>query len=186
MVGTSEFSQAQAFRYTLPDTPIAAASVDIGHIAVAVSLTLDGDLDVTTTTAVDAAVTEVRTRSLAVLRDVATGVMVGGIGSTTPRVTAGAGHVFTQAGRTFRPPNRVAFTGRCAVGYVRGDVRVSGEVGYALEVSARPNHADGSSWDGSPDARTWFVRHDHELSAVGVMVLVAVPFAPGPLVSRRS
>jgi hypothetical protein len=184
MVGTSEFSQAQAFRYTLPDTPIAAASVDIGHVAVAVSLTLRGDLDVTTATTSEASVSEVRTRSLAVVRDVATGVMVGGIGSTTARVTSGAGHVFTQVRRTFRPPNRVAFTGKCAVGYIRGDVRVSGEVGYALEVSALPHHEDTQPWDGSPDARTWFARHDHELSAVGVMVLVAVPFAPGPLVSR--
>ncbi|SDH80343.1 hypothetical protein SAMN05192558_105125 [Actinokineospora alba] len=184
MVGTSEFSQAQAFRYTLPDTPIAAAAVDIGHVAVAVSLTLRGDLDVTTTTLPDASVSQVRTRSLAVVRDVATGVMVGGIGSTTARVTSGAGHVFTQAGRTFRPPNRMAFTGKCAVGYMRGEVRVSGEVGYALEVSALPHHEDTPPWDGSPDARTWFARHDHELSAVGMMVLVAVPFAPGPLVSR--
>ncbi|WP_054049638.1 hypothetical protein [Alloactinosynnema sp. L-07] len=185
-MGGSEISRdGVGFGYVLPRTPVATATVDIGHVAVTVSLRLEGEIHVTTSAEPAA---EARTRSLAALRDVATGVMVGGIGSSSPRITAGAGHAFTQNGRMFRPPNIVAFTGVCDVRYTRVDTEVWGRVGYALDVSALPHREPAvPPWDGSPDARAWFVRHDHELSAVGVMVLVAVPFAPGPLVevSRR-
>ncbi|WP_436500700.1 hypothetical protein [Actinokineospora sp. HUAS TT18] len=185
-MGASEVSRGcVAFGYALPRTPVAAASVDIGHVAVTVSLRLDGEIQVT---APAEPADDVRTRSLAALRDVATGVMVGGIGSSAPRISTGAGHSFTQNGRMFRPPNIVAFTGICDVHYTRGDSVVRGRVAYALDVSALPHREPAvPPWDGSPDARAWFVRHDHELSSVGVMVLKAVPFAPGPLVevSRR-
>jgi hypothetical protein len=187
MAGTSEFSQAEAalaaFSYTLSGATVASASVDIGHVAVTVTLAFRGPLSITAVTS-DTPLPRVRARTLAALREMAAGVMVGGVGSTVPRITTGTGHVFTQTGRSFRPPNAVLFSGTCEVGFVRGEVRVSGSVGYALDVSALPHHeAEPPPWDGSPDARAWFVRHEHELSSIGVIVLAAVPFDPAPLVS---
>ncbi|GLZ39447.1 hypothetical protein [Actinokineospora sp. NBRC 105648] len=169
---------SQSFRYRLADVPVAGATVDIGHVAVTVALRLDGELVVRAT----AAAADGRVRALAAVREVAAGVMVGGIGSAEARIAAGADHRFAQRGRVFHAPDTVAFTGDCEIGFTRGDVRVTGRARYRLDVSALPHREpERAPWDGSPDARAWFTRHDHELSAIGVLVLVAVPFTPGAL-----
>ncbi|PPK67643.1 hypothetical protein V5P93_005330 [Actinokineospora auranticolor] len=198
------------YRYRLPGTPVATATVDIGHVAVTVELGLAGDLDVTTA-APDAAQpptvapvsggpvlndkseddreaapvgTRVRDRvaarddALAAVREVGASVMVGGVGSPRPRITAGAGHRFQQTGRRFRNPDTVEHEGECAIDFTHERVRVRGRARFRLTVSATTDRD-------RPDARTWLTRHEHERSAIGMVVLVAVPPAPDALAPAR-
>ncbi|MFC5289122.1 hypothetical protein ACFPM7_18895 [Actinokineospora guangxiensis] len=164
------------FRYRLPRVPVARSSVDIGQIEVRVVLSLDGEVDVRGAT---------RDQCLAAVRELGAGVMVGGVGGPRPRITAGAGHRFTQRTRSFRVPDTAVCAGECAVDFAVGlapaSVSVSGEPHYRLAVSARPRMDAGiPAWDG---ARAWLLRHDHELSAIGMIVLAAVPVVPDRLVA---
>jgi hypothetical protein len=158
------------FQYTLPPEPVAGTSVDIGNVTVTIGLLLTGDLFV-------GPVGISREAALAALGEVAKGVMIRGLGSATPRVSAAAGHRFTQRHHDFRAPNTVISTGECIVDFTRRQVTVSGELGYALEVTAeRP-----------PSARApqgWFRRHEKELASIGLLLLVAVPIAPARLTPR--
>jgi hypothetical protein len=167
-----------AFTYTLPDGPVAGAAVDIGHVTVTIGLLLTGDLEVLAGPGpVDAG----RTAALAALGAVAKGVMIRGLGSATPSVTA-AGHRFTQRHHDFRAPNTVISAGDCAVDIAgRHDgvaVTVGGQVGYALEVTAeRPPSATAP--------RGWFRRHEKELASIGLVLLVATPITPVRLVVKE-
>jgi hypothetical protein len=56
-------------------------------------------------------------------------------------------------------------------------VTVSGQVDYALEVTAeRPPSATAP--------RGWFRRHEKELASIGLVLLVATPIAPVRLVVK--
>jgi hypothetical protein len=161
-----------AYRYTLPSGPVAAAAVDIGHVAVTLGLMLTGELDVLVAPAPE---DTTRTGALAALGAVAKGLMIRELGSATPNVSASAGHLFTQRHHDFRAPNTVTFSGDCAVDFTqRHDgvtVTVSGQVGYLLEITAeRPPSA--------APPRGWFRRHEKELASIGLVLLVAVPIAP--------
>lgn len=162
------------FRYELPPTPVAAATVEIGHVAVTVDLRLTGDLDVLT-----AAGPDDRTRALAALRTVAKGLMIRGLGSPAPSVSATAGHVFTQRHHEFRAPNTVTFVGDCTIGFTREAVTVRGTATYALAVTALPtsDHAPADE----DTAHGWFLRHEKELASIGMVLLVAAPITPGRL-----
>jgi hypothetical protein len=157
------------FRYALPPTPVAGAAVEIGHVAVTVELRLTGDLDVLTTPPAD------RTHALAALRTVAKGLMIRGLGSPAPSVSASAGHRFTQRHHDFRTPDTVTFAGDCVIGFTQQTVTVRGEADYALTVTAASDHATDDS------ARTWFLRHEKELASIGMVLLVAAPITPGRL-----
>lgn len=160
------------FRYRLPRAPVARTTVDIGQIEVRVVLSLDGEVDVGGAA---------REPCLAAVRELGAGVMVGGVGDPSPRITAGAGHRFTQTTRSFRVPDTAVSAGVCEVDFVRADVRVAGQPRYRLAVSARPRLDAGiPAWDG---ARAWLLRHDQELSAIGMVVLAAVPVSPDRLVA---
>ncbi|MBB4910224.1 hypothetical protein [Actinophytocola algeriensis] len=163
------------FRYALPPTPVAGAAVEIDHVAVTVELRLTGDLDVLTTAPAD------RTRALAALRTVAKGLMIRGLGSPAPSVSATAGHRFTQRHHDFRTPDTVTFTGDCVIGFTQQSVTVHGEATYALTVTAASAHATD---DDTGNARTWFLRHEKELAAIGMVLLIAAPITPGRLSPR--
>jgi hypothetical protein len=185
-----------AFTYALPAEPVAGAAVDIGHVTVTIGLLLTGDLEVlagpgpvdagrTADTGRTADVGRIadagRTAALAALGTVAKGVMIRGLGSATPSVTA-AGHRFTQRHHDFRAPNTVISAGDCAIDITgRHDgvaVTVSGQVDYALEVTAeRPPSATAP--------RGWFRRHEKELASIGLVLLVATPIAPVRLVVKE-
>lgn len=156
------------FRYALPVTPVAGAAVKIGHVTVTVELRLTGDLDVLATAPAD------RPRALTALRTVAKGLMIRGLGSPAPSVSATAGHVFTQRHHDFRAPDTVTFTGDCAIGFTQQTVTVRGEATYALTVTAASDHT-------TDDDRTWFLRHEKELASIGMVLLVAAPITPGGL-----
>lgn len=157
------------FRYALPPTPVAGAAVEIGHVAVTVELRLTGDLDVLTTAPAD------RTRALAALRTVAKGLMIRGLGSPAPSVSATAGHRFTQRHHDFRTPDTVTFAGDCVIGFTHQAVTVQGTTTYALTVTAASDHTTDDN------ARTWFLRHEKELASIGMVLLVAAPITPGGL-----
>ena len=158
-----------AFRYALPAGPVAGAAVDIGHVTVTIGLLLTGELEVL---AGPGEADALRGAALDALGTVAKGVMIRGLGSATPSVSAAAGHRFTQRHHDFRAPNTVISTGGCAIDFTRHHdgvaVTVSGEVAYALEVTAeRPPSATAPGG--------WFRRHEKELASIGLVLLVAVP-----------
>jgi hypothetical protein len=176
--------RSRVFRYAFPSTPMATASVDIGHVGVGFELFLRDALEVTAN--VRRAATDQRTLracTLKTLRAMAKGLMVSGIGSYAPAINA-PGLRFSQSGYRFRPPNTMAFAGSCVIDVSRrcecGTVNVAGEVAYSLDLTAMP--ADGRLADAEPtQENTWFLRHEEELAAIGVVRLVAVPIAPGQL-----
>lgn len=163
-----------AFRYALPPGPVASAAVEIGHVAVTIELRLAGDLDVLVDEGPDD-----RTRALTALRTVAKGLMVRGLGSPAPSVSAAAGHEFIQRHHEFRAPNTVTFAGDCVIGYTGADVAVRGAAAYALAVTALP--VDGRVLP-DDDEGGWFLRHEKELASIGIVLLVAAPIAPKRLV----
>ncbi|MGB3438551.1 MAG: hypothetical protein WBA97_07330 [Actinophytocola sp.] len=165
------------FRYALPPTPAAGAEVEIGHVAVTVELRLAGDLDVLAAGGPDD-----RARALAALATVAKGLMIRGLGSAAPSVSATAGHVFTQLHHDFRAPNTVTFAGDCAIGFTHHGVSVRGTASYALAVTALPTGDRVPAEDGTE--RGWFLRHEKELASIGIVLLVAAPVTPGRLTPR--
>jgi hypothetical protein len=172
-----------AFRYTLPQAPAARAAVDIGHVAVTIELLLSGELDVL----VGADPSDrARAGALTGLRAMAKGLMVRGLGSATPSVSATAGHRFTQRHHDFRAPNTVTFAGDCAIDFSQRwdgvDVTVTGDTRYSLEVTALPTAGERAPADETP--RGWFLAHEKELASIGLVLLVAVPITPAHLAAR--
>lgn len=170
------------FRYVLPDEAVAGTALEIGHVAVTIGLSLTGELDVLVESAAGeqahAGEEQARAAALDALGSVAKGMMIRGLGSATPTISAAAGHRFTQRHHDFRAPNTVTAAGECVVDFTRrhdeAAVTVSGQVGYSLEVTAeRPPSATAP--------RGWFRRHEKELASIGMVLLVAVPITPSQL-----
>lgn len=179
---------APSFRYRLPETPVATASADIGHVSVRVELFLTGELEISTSPRRAPAETgALRACTLKALRAMSRGLMVTGLGSYTPGITSSAGNRFGQTGYQFRAPNTMAFTGGCGIGFARhcecGTVTVTGEVGYSLDVTAVPLGTRLAE-QGRTEQGAWFLRYEQELASIGMLVLAGVPIAPGRLVGR--
>lgn len=170
----ARIGDAAGFRYALPPTPLASAAVEIGHVAVTVDLRLSGDLDVLATAD--------RTHALTALRTVAKGLMIRGLGSPAPSVSASGGHRFTQRHHDFRAPNTVTFAGDCAIDFTHDAVTIRGTTDYALAVTALPA-GDHSPVEDDTE-RGWFLRHEKELASIGMVLLVAAPITPGRLTER--
>jgi hypothetical protein len=166
-VETGEQS-ATAFRYMVPESPVAAATVDIGHVAITIELYLTGELDVATRGEPS------RECALKALRGMARGLMVRGLGSHNPNIGSSEGTTFRQRKHDFGAPNEVTFAGDCDIGYDRRcgttDVTVTGALGYTLAVTA------------TQTGTTRPARHDGQLASIGMVVLVAAPIAPAGLV----
>jgi hypothetical protein len=178
--GAVEAGERVSFRYTLPTAPVAGAAVEISHVAVGIELVLSGELDVV---AVAEDRDAPRAGALTALRAMAKGLMIRGLGSPTPSISATAGHRFTQRRHDFRAPNTITFAGDCVVDFTqRGKgitVAVTGDVGYSLAVTAA-----GARTAATDTSRSWFQHHEKELASIGMVVLVAVPIAPAHLVAR--
>jgi hypothetical protein len=149
-----------SFRFTLPDAPIAAASADIGHVAVDLALTLSGDVQVTGPSQAEAR---------PVLDRISEGVFVSGLGTEAPSVTCTAKHRFTQAGATFLGPSTMVFTGGSAISFDQDGVEVTGDVVYRLAVTVAPHNREPEA---HPDAAAWFSRNGGTLAAIGAIVLI--------------
>jgi hypothetical protein len=176
------------FRYEFPETAVATASADIGHVAVRVEVFLTGELDIGTTTPQAAADTgRWRACTLKALRAMTSGLMVTGLGTYAPGIMSGAGLRFTQTGHQFRAPNTMTFAGTCAIGFVHatdcGSITVAGDVRYSLNVTATASNGLAQDVAEPAHGGGWFVRHDEELASIGAVVLVAVPIAPSQLVA---
>jgi hypothetical protein len=153
---------------------VARTAVDIGHVTVTLGLLLRGELEIGPLGTAD-------TAALAALDSVAKGVMIRGLGSVTPSVSAAAGHRFIQRHHDFRAPSTVISSGRCVVDFAHrtegAPVTVTGQVDYALEVTAdRPPSATAP--------QGWFRRHEKELASIGLVLLVAVPIKPTDLATN--
>jgi hypothetical protein len=177
-----------ALRYALPTTPVATAAVDIGHVGVQFELFLSGELAIDATP-VPAGTDQraVRACTLKALRAMAKGLMVSGVGSYSPTIGSPAG-AFNQVGYRFQAPNTMTFLGTCSIDFAQrcdtGTVSVTGDVRYSLDVTAMPSDGRPLEANESTQARAWFLRHEEELASIGVVVLVAVPIAPGQLISE--
>ncbi len=159
------------FRYVLPVRPVASATVHIGRVGIRIGLALRGSLEVVGQVigpGGDAGA--LRACAMRAVADTASGVMVRGLGTAAPSITSSAGHVFTQLCHGFPAAGAVAFAGRCTVDFGRrrdaAAVTVRGSADYALEVTTDGDAARGA------------------LASIGVVVLVAVPIAPGRLVAQ--
>src|SRR2546421_4365505 len=173
-----------ALRYSLPSTPVATAAVDIGHVGVQFELFLLGELAISATPRNPRTEPRaVRACPLKALRTMAKGLMVSGIGSYSPTIGSASGHAFTQVGYRFQAPNTMTFVGGCAIDFTQrcdcGMVSVAGNVRYSLDVTAMPSDGRPLEVSEPTQARAWFLRHEEELASIGVVVLVAVPIAPG-------
>ena len=149
-----------SFRFTLPDSPIAAASADIGHVAVSLALTLAGDVHV-----VCPSMDEARP----VLDRISEGVFVSGLGTDAPSVTCTARHSFTQDGTVFDGPSTMVFTGGSVIDYAQDGVEITGEVTYQLAVTVAPHNREPVA---HPDAAAWFSRNGGTLASIGAIVLI--------------
>lgn len=181
-------SPVATFRYAVPGGVVAGTAVDIGHVTVNVGLLLAGEIEVRVgpgrpeshgvpevADAVRVAAGGAREVALAALGGVAKGVMVRGLGSATPTLSAAGGHRFVQRRHDFRAPDTVTAAGSCDVEFVHRQsgvvASVRGRLGYSLEVSAeRPGAARAP--------QGWFRRHEKELASIGLLLLVATPVVP--------
>jgi hypothetical protein len=149
-----------SFRYTLPDSPIAAATADIGRVAVDLALTLSGHVEVASPSHADA-------RSA--LDRISEGVFVSGLGTEMPSVTCTAKHTFTQAGATFVGPSTMVFNGGSMIDFGQEGVKVTGQVEYRLAVTVAPHNREVEP---QPDAAAWFSRNGGTLASIGAIVLI--------------
>jgi hypothetical protein len=156
-----------SFRYTLPDSPIAAASADIGHVAVDLALTLSGHVQVTGPS---------QDEAQPVLDRISEGVFVSGLGTEAPSVTCPAKHRFTQDGTTFLGPSTMVFTGGSVIDFAQDGVAVTGKVVYRLAVTVAPHNRDPEQ---HADAAAWFSRNGGTLASIGAIVLIGRSLGAG-------
>lgn len=153
-------------RYTLPDTPIAAASADIGHRAVDLALTLTGHVEV--------AWTGEAADEPAALDRISEGVFISGLGTEAPSITCPASHRFVQRGNAFVRPATMVFHGDGVIDFRHGGADVTGTFAYALAVTVTPHNGDVVAGAG-PDQ--WFSRNGGTLAAIGAIVLIGEHFS---------
>jgi hypothetical protein len=149
-----------SFRFTLPDSPIAAASADIGHVAVDLALTMNGHVQV---------VSPSKAEAHPVLDRISEGVFVSGLGTDVPSVTSTARHRFTQDGTKFVGPSTMVFSGGSVIDFEEDGVSVMGDVEYQLAVTVAPHNREPEA---HPDAAAWFSRNGGTLAAIGAIVLI--------------
>ncbi|MBP2324139.1 hypothetical protein JOF56_004524 [Kibdelosporangium banguiense] len=149
-----------SFRYTLPDSPIAAATADIGHVAVDLALTLSGHVQVTSASQAEAR---------PVLDRISEGMFISGLGTEAPSVTCPAKHRFTQAGTTFVGPSTMVFSGASLIDFGEDGVAVTGDVEYRLAVTVAPHNREAEP---QADAAQWFSRNGGTLASIGAIVLI--------------
>ncbi len=159
--------QRPSVRYTWPDVPVAAATVDVGDTVVELALTLTGDTVVTFPPGADPA--EAAPAAGAALDGFAGGLSVADLESS-PALSA-VGTEFAPPAADFVDAGRVEFAGACELAYTTptalGDAEVTGSLGYRLAVAVAAAAPEIDSTD------SWLTHHGRALAAVGVVVLAA-------------
>ncbi|MBE1464431.1 hypothetical protein [Kibdelosporangium phytohabitans] len=148
-------------RYTLPDTPIAAATADIGHVAVDLALTLRGAVVVTPA--------DGPTDELAVLDRISEGMFISGLGTDAPSITCPASHRFAQRGTTYLKPATMVFHGDCAIDFNHDGAIATGTFGYELAVMVTPHNGEPVHVSSSEQ---WFTCNGGTLASIGAIVLI--------------
>jgi hypothetical protein len=148
------------FRYTLPDSPIAVAAADIGHVAVELALTLSGSVEVRSASS---------DQGRPVLDRISEGLFISGLGTESPSVTCPAKHRFTQAMATFARPATMVFSGASLIDFGQDGVAVTGDVEYRLAVTVTPHNREPEP---QANAAQWFSRNGGTLASIGAIVLV--------------
>jgi hypothetical protein len=156
---------ATAFRYRPPVNPVAAATVEIGKVAVSVRLSFDGDLYACRRP--PGVVERVEAEALDLLSK---GLFVSGIDTQVATVTGVAGHRFVQETAAFQPTDRWVYRGTCGVGASRNGLTLTGMLGYRLEVRAGWARRAGEC--GPPaTAAEWCEFFGAQLASIGGVVL---------------
>ncbi len=157
--------RATAFRYRLPADPVAAATAEIGKVAVSVRLFFEGDLY--TCRRPPGALERVEAEALDLL---AKGLFVSGIDLPVATVTGTAGHRFVQESAVFEPPDRWVRRGTCVVGTGGNGLSLTGVLRYRLEVRAGWNRRAPEC--GPPATATeWREFFGAQVASIGGMVL---------------
>ncbi|MEV6911825.1 hypothetical protein [Amycolatopsis sp. NPDC051071] len=157
--------RATAFRYRLTAEPVAAATAEIGKVAIAVRLFFDGDLY--TCRRPPGARERVEAEALDLLSK---GLFVSGIDLPVATVTGAAGHRFVQENAVFEPPDRWVYRGTCGVGANRDGLSLTGMLGYRLEVRAKWNRRAPECGPPATEAE-WCEVFGGQLASIGGMVL---------------
>ncbi|WP_143231380.1 hypothetical protein [Actinosynnema sp. ALI-1.44] len=148
-------------RYTLPDTPIAAATADIGHVAVDLALTLSGNVVVTST---DQAAAEPE-----VLDRISEGMFISGLGTDAPSITCPASHRFVQRGTTYAEPATMIFHGDGMIDFAHDGATATGTFAYRLAVTVTPHNGEPAHVSSSEQ---WFTYNGGTLASIGAIVLI--------------
>ncbi|MPZ84776.1 MAG: hypothetical protein GEV28_32095 [Actinophytocola sp.] len=130
-----------AVRYRWPDVPVASAAADLGGVLVELAVTLTGESTVAFQRAADR--DGLGLAAGAALDALTTGLSVGDLGSAGPGITAAVGAEFRQASASPLAPNHTEFAGSVHLDYDvatgHGLAKVTGQIGYALEVTVSPH-----------------------------------------------
>ncbi|WP_410605503.1 hypothetical protein [Amycolatopsis sp. lyj-90] len=156
---------ATAFRYRPPVSPVAAATVEIGKVAISLRLSFDGDLFACRRP--PGVVERMEAEALDLLSK---GLFVSGIDTPVAAVSGAAGHRFVQDSVVFQPPDRWVYRGRCVVGAGKNGLTLTGVLGYRLEVCAGWARRAGDC--GPPaTASEWCEFFGGQLASIGGVVL---------------
>ncbi|MFI9452933.1 hypothetical protein [Amycolatopsis sp. NPDC052450] len=157
--------RATAFRYRPPVSPVAAATLEIGKVAISVRLSFDGALYACRKPA--GVVERMEAEALDLLSK---GLFVSGIDTPVATVTGAAGHRFIQESEVFQPPDSRLYRGLCGVGASRNGLTLTGMIGYRLEV--RAGWATRAGDCGPPaTAAEWAELFGGQLASIGGVVL---------------
>ncbi|EME57565.1 hypothetical protein [Amycolatopsis decaplanina] len=144
---------------------MAAATLEIGKVAVTVRLSFDGALYGCRRP--PGVVERMEAEALDLLSK---GLFVSGIDTPVATVTGAAGHRFVQERAVFQPPDSRLYQGLCGVGASRNGLTLTGILGYRLEV--RAGWARRAGERGPPEtAAEWCELFGGQLASIGGVVL---------------
>ncbi len=144
---------------------MAAATAEIGKVAVSVRLFFEGDLYACRRP--PGVLERLEAEALDLLSK---GLFVSGIDTPLAAITGAAGHRFVQEDVVFQPPDRWVHRGTCWVGATRNGLTLTGVLGYRLEVRAGWNRRAPDC--GPPaTAAEWCEFFGAPLASIGGVVL---------------
>jgi peptidoglycan hydrolase-like protein with peptidoglycan-binding domain len=176
-----------AFRYNLPNIPLAEAAFDTGVAYVEVTFSLRGNVSVTFEDSVKGLSVDqsgLRVEATHALGPLTEGVRINGLGSDTPSIGLTVGADGDQSEVRFTPPDTMTFIGQLRIHYTvdskAGPIVVQGQPGYELKVKVTP-HPQPEPEPVPESVGDWMSAHSAALLAVGAVVLItAVAIAAAP------
>ena len=179
-----------AFRYNLPEIPIATAHVDTPEVSFDVELLLRGSVTVTFPNPPQGVSTDVnsggwRVEAVHSLDGLTSGLRVNGLGTTSPSIGSTLGNEFETAEVRLSGPNAVSFIGQGRIGYTvdssLGPVAVQGQAGCELKVTAYPHPVGVEPVPVTVDStESWLSHNAGPLAVIGAIVLAGIAIAAAP------